>query len=82
MAERRFKGLRYFCDEVYTPGHSAVHKKLQIYVVEIDDQDADEVVVQETIDSEQHNLGEPHISVHALTCLMNYMALAFSLKLI
>jgi hypothetical protein len=82
MVERRFKGLCYFCDEVYTPGHSVVHKKLQIHVLEIDDQDADEVVVQETMDSEQHNLGEHPILVHAFTCLMNYMALAFCLKYI
>ncbi|KAL8143658.1 hypothetical protein V2J09_016690 [Rumex salicifolius] len=37
MQDRRNKGLCWFCDEQYTPGHHLKHKKSQIYFLECDD---------------------------------------------
>lgn len=37
MSERRAKGLCYYCDEKYTPGHYLNHKKTQLYLLETDD---------------------------------------------
>ncbi|XP_056846670.1 uncharacterized protein LOC130497684 [Raphanus sativus] len=37
MQDRRAKGLCMFCDEVYTPGHSAKHKRAQIFVMECEE---------------------------------------------
>ncbi|MCI88448.1 hypothetical protein A2U01_0109735, partial [Trifolium medium] len=39
MAERRPKGLCMFCDEQFTPGHQFKHKRSQIMVLELDDDD-------------------------------------------
>jgi len=35
MSERRAKDLCYFCDKPYTSEYSLTHKKIQIYVMEI-----------------------------------------------
>lgn len=37
MSDRRSKGLCYYCDEKYTPGHYLKHKKTQLYTLEVDD---------------------------------------------
>lgn len=39
MSERRAKGLCYYCDEKYTPGHYLKHKKTQLYMMEADDKE-------------------------------------------
>ena len=68
MAERRAKGLCYFCDEPFSPEHAKVHRKLQIHVLEMD---AVEGLVEElNADVEEESHGEePLISVSALTGL-------------
>ena len=45
MAERRSKGLCYFCDEPYSPNHALTHKKLEIHVLEVSDTE-EEIVDQ------------------------------------
>ena len=70
--ERQSKGLCYFCDKAYTPGHSAVHKKLQIHVLEIDDPVEEEEPTEEESTQDPPNLGEPQISVRALTGVPNF----------
>ncbi|XP_068475195.1 uncharacterized protein [Phaseolus vulgaris] len=66
MSERRAKGLCYFCDEPYSMEHSLVHKKLQIHVMEMDN---DDINVKDTINEEREptQSAEPQISVNALT---------------
>ena len=44
MAERRSKGLCYFCYEPYSPNHALTHKKLEIHVLEVSDT-KEEIVV-------------------------------------
>lgn len=53
MSERRAKGLCYYCDEKYTPGHYLKHKKTQLYIMEVDEKEeffeaSDEQVQDET----------------------------------
>lgn len=40
MADRRAKGLCVFCDEPFTPGHHLKHKKSQLLLMELDDDDS------------------------------------------
>ena len=67
MSERRAKGLCYFCDEPFTPEHNLICKKLQIHVMEVNDNSDSEVkdvVSEELVVS---SASEPLISVNALT---------------
>jgi len=72
MSERRSKGLCYFCDEPFTLAHSLTHKKLQIHVMELEE----EVDSKAETSAGQHNgtnkIVDPLISVNALTGLMNF----------
>lgn len=43
MQDRRAKGLCMFCDEAFNPGHQLKHKRSQIYVMECDDESADDI---------------------------------------
>ena len=65
MSDRRAKGLCYYCDEKYTPGHYLKHKKTQLYSMEIDDDEkffeADEGVTREVTEGDI-----AHISVSAV----------------
>jgi len=67
MSEIRAKGLCYFCDEPFTLEHSLTHMKLQIHVMEVDDNSDSE---GEDVLSEELNVSsasEPLISINALT---------------
>lgn len=67
MSERHAKGLCYFCDEPYSFEHSRVHKKLQIHVIEVED-DVDLQEVDGNTATVSNKGGDsPHISVNALT---------------
>ena len=39
MSKRRAAGLCYFCDEKYTPGHYMKHKKTQLFVMEVEEEE-------------------------------------------
>ena len=72
MSERRAKGLCYLCDELFTPEHNLTHKKLQMHVMEVDDNSDSE---GEDVVSEELNVSsasEPLISVNALTGTTNF----------
>ncbi|WVZ23582.1 hypothetical protein V8G54_002126 [Vigna mungo] len=56
MTERRSKGLCYFCDEPYSPAHALTHKKLEIHLLEVNDNPS----------------LDPHISVNALTGIATF----------
>ena len=67
MSEMNAKGLCYFCVEPFTPEHFLTHKKLQIHVMEVDDNsdsEVEDVVSEELVVS---SASEPLISVNALT---------------
>nr|KYP48389.1 Retrotransposable element Tf2 [Cajanus cajan] len=68
MNERRAKGLCYFCDEPYSPEHSLTHKRLQVHVMEV----LDEEEVSEDVSEEVTTVEEPQISVNALTGIANF----------
>ncbi|MCI54472.1 hypothetical protein A2U01_0075722, partial [Trifolium medium] len=40
MSERKAKGLCMFCDEAFTPGHQLEHRRTQLFVMELDDEDS------------------------------------------
>ena len=66
IVERRAQGLCYFCDEPYSMEHNRVHKKLQLHVMEIEEEDD----AQDSPPSDATDLlqwKEPQISVNALT---------------
>ncbi|MCI73726.1 hypothetical protein A2U01_0094990, partial [Trifolium medium] len=39
MADRRAKGMCMFCDEPFTPGRHLKHRRSQLMVMELDDDD-------------------------------------------
>ena len=66
IVERRAKGLCYFCDEPYSMEHSRVHKKLQLHVMEMEEEDdSHDRPPSEATELLQRN--KPQISVYALT---------------
>nr|KYP63444.1 hypothetical protein KK1_018013 [Cajanus cajan] len=74
MSERRAKGLCYFCDEPYSQEHSLTHKKLQVHVLEVEEEEEELVesanlVINFIADSDQ---GSPQISINALTSVANF----------
>nr|KYP50671.1 Retrovirus-related Pol polyprotein from transposon 297 family [Cajanus cajan] len=72
MTERRSKGLRYFCDEPYSPTHALTHKKLEIHVLEVSDTEEDIVdQIDDTPEDGSTSL-DPQISVNALTGIANF----------
>nr|KYP60086.1 hypothetical protein KK1_015534 [Cajanus cajan] len=72
MADRRSKGLCYFCDEPYSQAHNLTHKKLQLHVIEVEEASIDPPFEEELPDSDSADMGEPQISVHALTGIPNF----------
>lgn len=71
MAEKRAKGLCYFCDEPYLAKHYLVHKQLQIRIIEINnEEEAIDVFVS---GGGYHIQGaEPQISMNALTTVAGF----------
>ncbi|MCH92590.1 gypsy/Ty-3 retroelement polyprotein, partial [Trifolium medium] len=77
IAERRAKGLCMFCDEQFTPGHQFKHKKSQLMVLEMDDDDEApiEEPTIELVGDESETLQafeNPQLSLQALTGVANY----------
>ena len=72
MNERRVKGLCYFCDEPFTPAHSLTHKKLQIHVLELDEVTDSDEETPTAVEIGTSNVGEPLISVNALTGVTSF----------
>nr|DAD28974.1 TPA_asm: hypothetical protein HUJ06_030442 [Nelumbo nucifera] len=64
MAERRAKGLCMFCDEVFTPGHQLKHKRVRLYVVELEGEEEEETAVVDVNEGEA--TAEPYILVNAI----------------
>jgi len=70
MSERRAKGLCYFCDEKFTPEHYLVHKKTQLFRMDVDEEFEDAVEVLSDDDHEQKPM--PQISVNAVSGISGY----------
>ncbi|CAJ2678818.1 unnamed protein product [Trifolium pratense] len=79
MSERRAKGLCMFCDEQFTPGHQFKHKRYQINVLEIDDDDdcngeepnSESVAEMESLSAFEN----AQLSLQALTGIANYQTM-------
>ncbi|KAL1224617.1 putative mitochondrial protein [Cardamine amara subsp. amara] len=71
MSERRAKGLCYFCDEKYTPGHYVKHKKTQLFSMEVDEEQDE---FEDCMESEEELEEEirPRISVNAVQGISTY----------
>lgn len=63
MSDRRAKGLCYYCDEKYTPGHYLKHKKAQLYLLE-SEEDEEFFEAQNGVQEEEGDIA--HISVSAV----------------
>ena len=72
IAERRAKGLFYFCDEVFSLAHIQTHKKLQLLVLKIDDADPTPVELEAVVIPSEPDVSKPQISVNALTGVANF----------
>lgn len=71
MSKRHAAGLCYFCDEKYPPGHFLKHKKTQLSVMEVEDEDELTLEEQEMIEDQEG--GEiAQISVNAVTGVLGY----------
>ncbi|XP_060202731.1 uncharacterized protein LOC132631149 [Lycium barbarum] len=80
MNEKRAKGLCYFCNEKYTPGHKCKNLK-QLYLLEleetipvVEEPIEDEVmkVEDQGLEVQAHSLQQMEISVHALNGTLGY----------
>ncbi|WVZ13742.1 hypothetical protein V8G54_011308 [Vigna mungo] len=72
MTERISKGLCYFCDESYSPAHALTHKKLEIHVLEVSDNEEEVKDQLDETDEDDNPSLDPHISVHALTGIATF----------
>ncbi|XP_019262963.1 PREDICTED: uncharacterized protein LOC109240744 [Nicotiana attenuata] len=76
MDERRTKGLYFFCDDKYVPGHKCKGNK-QLYLVEVTEDE--EVEVEEPEDMTQELLVDSNefmaISLQAFTCATGYQTI-------
>ena len=72
MAERRSKGLCYFCDEPFTLEYGLTHKRLQIHVLEIEDEEEGPGPQQPDANVVTEPDSEPLISVNALIGVANF----------
>ena len=73
MEKRRAKGLCFWCDNKFTPGHKYITKRLYFLCI-VKDKEKDEEVEINTI-KERNNLKiiNPHISINALKGAPNYL---------
>lgn len=67
--DRRAKGLCYFCDEKYTPGHHLKHKKTQLYMLEMDE---DDEKVEDDVSSSEEEEEQMQISVNAVAGVSDF----------
>lgn len=83
MADRRAKGLCMFCDEVFTPGHQLKHKRTQLLVMELEEEEPinEEVEFNADKDSVSVECAQfecPQLSMNALTGISSYQTMRVS----
>ena len=61
------KGLCYYCDQPYDRNQKCLFKESQLFTVEIAKNDEKREDSDEDIDSQKEELGEPVISINALS---------------
>ncbi|KAH0748653.1 hypothetical protein KY290_027885 [Solanum tuberosum] len=78
MEERRSKGLCYWCEEKYMPGHNC-RKGKQLYLYEVDEEEEEEPQEEEYREVHEANIEEgdgtlegAQVSVHALSRVHDY----------
>lgn len=79
MSERKAKGLCMYCDETFTPGHQFKHKRTQLMVMELEDEENSSEGPENSPDntSEGNEIhGEDiQLSLHALTGIPFYQTM-------
>lgn len=77
MADRRAKGLCMFCDEPFTPRHQLKHRKSQLLVMELEDDDffEEEAEISEETRGENTVTEVPQLSLNAMTGISNYQTM-------
>ncbi|CAJ2675682.1 unnamed protein product [Trifolium pratense] len=86
MEERHSKGLCMYCDEPFTPGHQLKHRRTELMVMELDDdepvlEELTHAVTQDIPESSivvSHNIDTPQLSVQALSGMPNYQTMRIS----
>ncbi|KAL0403037.1 UNVERIFIED_CONTAM: hypothetical protein Sradi_1944500 [Sesamum radiatum] len=78
MDKKRSKGLCYWCDEKYTPGHQCSKRK-HIYIMEAFEEDenlmhkeVEEEYQQQDVPTEEDDCSNFHFSVNAMTSVHNF----------
>lgn len=72
MSDRRAKGLCYFCDETFSPAHYLTHKKAQLYLMDVNDEEDVEDAEVRAILEQQEEWDIAHISVNAIPEVSDY----------
>lgn len=72
MSDRRARGLRYWCDEKFTPEHYQQHKKTQLFSMEVEEEDVFEDVVEQEVEHDTAAKIQPRISLNAVNGISDY----------
>lgn len=77
LADKRAKGLCMFCDEPFTPGHHLKHRKTQLLVMELDDDDSLEEETNPPAGTRSENVltETPQLSLNAMTGVSSYQTM-------
>lgn len=74
MSKRRAAGLCYFCDEKYSPGHYLKHKKTQLFMMECEDEEEEDLQREgKAVEEEEADIA--HISVNAVAGISDYQTM-------
>lgn len=79
MADKKARGLCMFCEEPFTPGHQLKHKRNQLIVLELENEDDNNIetptdpLTDPPTYTEPHisNPNQPQLSLQALTGISN-----------
>lgn len=71
MSDRGAKGLCYFCDEKFTPAHNLTHKKAQLYLLDVNEEEEDNAEVRAILEQEEE-CDIAHISFSAIAGISDY----------
>ncbi|XP_010418845.1 PREDICTED: uncharacterized protein LOC104704456 [Camelina sativa] len=74
MSDRRAKGLCFICDEKYTPDHYLKHKKSQVFMIEVEEED-DEYEADETQEEKNEEKDNPRVSISSVSGVSDYMTM-------
>ncbi|KAG7572601.1 Neutral/alkaline non-lysosomal ceramidase C-terminal [Arabidopsis suecica] len=72
MSDRRARGLCYYCDEKFTPEHFLVHKKTQLFMIKVDEDQEEGSMEEDLRLTQDDGTPVPRVSVNAVHGLEDY----------